>query len=91
MNVLPDGQCLKPGKIYFNDRRYECVGATGFLKSLEMLDVMLVLVPSLCHSQVSVRNVYIFPGIPSLLERAFNGLEHLFAGSGTTFHTREVR
>ncbi|XP_056142442.1 FAD synthase isoform X2 [Lampris incognitus] len=39
---------------------------------------------------VSVRNVYIFPGIPSLLERAFNGLECLFAGSGTTFHTREV-
>jgi hypothetical protein len=39
MNVLPDGQCLKPGKIYLNDRRYECVGATGF-KSLEMLDVM---------------------------------------------------
>ncbi|KAG5270864.1 hypothetical protein AALO_G00173170 [Alosa alosa] len=39
---------------------------------------------------VSVRNVYIFPGIPSLLERAFHGLSHLFAGSGTTFHTREV-
>uniref|UniRef100_A0A3P8ZXP4 FAD synthase n=1 Tax=Esox lucius TaxID=8010 RepID=A0A3P8ZXP4_ESOLU len=39
---------------------------------------------------VSVRNVYIFPGIPSLLERAFNSLEHLFAGSGTTFHSREV-
>ncbi|KAL0985251.1 hypothetical protein UPYG_G00154600 [Umbra pygmaea] len=39
---------------------------------------------------VSVRNVYIFPGIPSLLERAFNGLEHLFAGSGTTFHTHQV-
>ncbi|KAL2084200.1 hypothetical protein ACEWY4_019718 [Coilia grayii] len=39
---------------------------------------------------VSVRNVYIFPGIPSLLERAFTGLSHLFAGSGTTFHTREV-
>ncbi|KAL3980719.1 ephrin-A [Sarotherodon galilaeus] len=39
---------------------------------------------------VSVRNVYIFPGIPSLMEKAFNGLEHLFAGSGTTFHTREV-
>ncbi|XP_041708855.1 FAD synthase isoform X2 [Coregonus clupeaformis] len=42
------------------------------------------------QQEVSVRNVYIFPGIPSLLERAFNGLEHLFAGSGTTFHTREV-
>lgn len=41
-------------------------------------------------SQVSVRNVFIFPGIPSLMERAFSGLEHLFAGSGTTFHTREV-
>ncbi|XP_070691381.1 FAD synthase isoform X2 [Pempheris klunzingeri] len=39
---------------------------------------------------VSVRNVFIFPGIPSLMERAFNGLEHLFAGSGTTFHSREV-
>ncbi|XP_059909702.1 FAD synthase isoform X1 [Gadus macrocephalus] len=39
---------------------------------------------------VSVRNVYIFPGIPSLLERAFSGVEHLFAGSGTRFHTREV-
>ncbi|XP_051574734.1 FAD synthase isoform X1 [Myxocyprinus asiaticus] len=39
---------------------------------------------------VSVRNVYMFPGIPSLLERSFNGLTHLFSGSGTTFHTREV-
>ncbi|XP_040021352.2 FAD synthase [Gasterosteus aculeatus] len=39
---------------------------------------------------VSVRNVYIFPGVPSLMERAFNGLRHLFADSGTTFHTREV-
>ncbi|XP_051722710.1 FAD synthase isoform X2 [Ctenopharyngodon idella] len=39
---------------------------------------------------VSVRNVYIFPGIPSLLERSFNGLTHLFSGSGTIFHTREV-
>ncbi|XP_051576532.1 FAD synthase-like isoform X2 [Myxocyprinus asiaticus] len=39
---------------------------------------------------VSVRNVYMFPGIPSLLERSFNGLAHLFSGSGTTFHTREV-
>ncbi|XP_034553046.1 FAD synthase [Notolabrus celidotus] len=39
---------------------------------------------------VSVRNVFIFPGIPSLMERAFNGLEHLFASSGTTFHSREV-
>lgn len=39
---------------------------------------------------VSVRNVYMFPGIPSLLERSFNGLNHLFSGSGTTFHSREV-
>ncbi|XP_061838548.1 FAD synthase isoform X1 [Nerophis lumbriciformis] len=39
---------------------------------------------------VSVRNVYIFPGIPSLMEKAFNGLEHLFASSGSSFHTREV-
>lgn len=39
---------------------------------------------------VSVHNVYMFPGIPSLLERTFNGLTHLFSGSGITFHTREV-
>lgn len=39
---------------------------------------------------VSVRNVFVFPGVPSLMERSFTGLEHLFAGSGTTFHTREV-
>lgn len=39
---------------------------------------------------VSVRNVYMFPGIPTLLERAFNGLSHLFASPGTAFHTREV-
>ncbi|KAM6935477.1 FAD synthase [Lycodopsis pacificus] len=39
---------------------------------------------------VSVRNVYIFPGVPSLMERAFSGLEQVFAASGTTFHTREV-
>ncbi|XP_076594071.1 FAD synthase isoform X2 [Chaetodon auriga] len=39
---------------------------------------------------VSVRNVFIFPGIPSLMERAFSGLEHLFAGSGTRFHSHEV-
>ncbi|XP_059196225.1 FAD synthase isoform X2 [Centropristis striata] len=39
---------------------------------------------------VNVRNVYIFPGVPLLMERAFTGVEHLFAASGTTFHTREV-
>ncbi|XP_024124128.1 FAD synthase isoform X2 [Oryzias melastigma] len=39
---------------------------------------------------VSVRNVFVFPGIPALMERAFTGLEQLFATSGTTFHSREV-
>lgn len=39
---------------------------------------------------ISVRNVYMFPGIPTLLERAFNGLVHLFASPGTAFDTREV-
>lgn len=40
--------------------------------------------------QVSVRNVYVFPGTPSFMELAFTGLEHLFASSGATFHSREV-
>lgn len=44
----------------------------------------------LLYPLVSVRNVYIFPGSPTFMERAFAGLEQLFAGSGTTFHTREV-
>ncbi|KAG2463124.1 FAD synthase isoform X1 [Polypterus senegalus] len=39
---------------------------------------------------VSVRNVYIFPGIPSLLEKALNGLQHLFANTGTVFNFREI-
>ncbi|KAM9724535.1 FAD synthase isoform 2-T4 [Menidia menidia] len=39
---------------------------------------------------VSVRNVYVFPGIPALMERSFTGLEHLFSASGTRFHSREV-
>ncbi|XP_028986264.1 FAD synthase [Betta splendens] len=39
---------------------------------------------------ISVHNVYVFPGIPSSLETTFKGMEHLFAGSGTTFYTREV-
>ncbi|XP_016893387.2 FAD synthase isoform X2 [Cynoglossus semilaevis] len=39
---------------------------------------------------VSVRNVFVFPGIPSLMEKAFRGLEHLFTSSAITFHTREV-
>ncbi|XP_053536297.1 FAD synthase isoform X2 [Ictalurus punctatus] len=39
---------------------------------------------------ISVRNVYMFPGIPTLLERSFNGLVHVFARPGTAFHTREV-
>ncbi|XP_062848861.1 FAD synthase isoform X2 [Trichomycterus rosablanca] len=39
---------------------------------------------------VSVRNVFMFPGIPTLLERTFNGLGHLFASPGTAFHTRQV-
>ncbi|NWX16214.1 FLAD1 synthase, partial [Aegotheles bennettii] len=39
---------------------------------------------------VSVRNVYIFPGIPALLERALDGLAHLFRSERTRFHSRTV-
>ncbi|NXJ84479.1 FLAD1 synthase, partial [Trogon melanurus] len=39
---------------------------------------------------VSVRNVYIFPGIPALLERALDGLAHLFRSEATRFHSRSV-
>ncbi|XP_060111336.1 FAD synthase [Heteronotia binoei] len=39
---------------------------------------------------VSVRNVYIFPGIPSLMERAFEGLGHVFRNEETHFHYREI-
>ncbi|XP_026228438.1 FAD synthase isoform X1 [Anabas testudineus] len=45
---------------------------------------------ALRYPLVSVRNVYVFPGIPSSLERTFKGMEYLFAGSGTTFYTCEV-
>ncbi|XP_050183896.1 FAD synthase isoform X2 [Myiozetetes cayanensis] len=39
---------------------------------------------------VSVRNVYIFPGIPALMERALDGLAHLFRSERTRFHSRAV-
>ncbi|XP_030321028.1 FAD synthase [Calypte anna] len=39
---------------------------------------------------VSVRNVYIFPGIPALMERALDGLTHLFRSQRTRFHSRTI-
>ncbi|KAM5127390.1 FAD synthase isoform 1-T2 [Mantella aurantiaca] len=39
---------------------------------------------------ISVRNVYVFPGIPSLMERALEGLDHLFRNEKTRFYCREV-
>ncbi|KAM4690669.1 FAD synthase [Rhinophrynus dorsalis] len=39
---------------------------------------------------VSVRNVYVFPGIPSLMERALDGLDHLFRNEKTHFYCREI-
>ncbi|XP_033375654.1 FAD synthase isoform X2 [Parus major] len=39
---------------------------------------------------VSVRNVYIFPGIPALMERALDGLAHLFQSKQTHFHSRTI-
>ncbi|NXL54296.1 FLAD1 synthase, partial [Podilymbus podiceps] len=39
---------------------------------------------------VSVRNVYIFPGIPALMERALDGLAHLFRSHRTRFHFRAI-
>ncbi|XP_047905263.1 FAD synthase isoform X1 [Anser cygnoides] len=39
---------------------------------------------------VSVRNVYIFPGIPALMERALDGLSHLFRSEQTHFHSRAI-
>uniref|UniRef100_A0A8V5GXG8 Uncharacterized protein n=1 Tax=Melopsittacus undulatus TaxID=13146 RepID=A0A8V5GXG8_MELUD len=39
---------------------------------------------------VSVRNVYIFPGIPALMERALDGFAHLFRSEQTRFHSRAI-
>ncbi|NXJ16682.1 FLAD1 synthase, partial [Odontophorus gujanensis] len=39
---------------------------------------------------VSVRNVYIFPGIPALMERALDGLSHLFLSEQTRFYSRAI-
>ncbi|KAM4013449.1 FAD synthase isoform 1-T2 [Anomaloglossus baeobatrachus] len=39
---------------------------------------------------ISVRNVYVFPGIPSLMERALEGLDHLFRNDKTHFYCREI-
>ncbi|NXU09253.1 FLAD1 synthase, partial [Pardalotus punctatus] len=39
---------------------------------------------------VSVHNVYVFPGIPALMERALDGLAHLFRSEQTCFHSRTI-
>ncbi|XP_043425368.1 FAD synthase isoform X2 [Prionailurus bengalensis] len=39
---------------------------------------------------VSVRNVYLFPGIPELLRRVLEGLEGLFRNTAVQFHLREL-
>ncbi|XP_040267822.1 FAD synthase [Bufo bufo] len=39
---------------------------------------------------ISVRNVYVFPGIPSLMERALEGLDHLFRNNKTHFHCLQI-
>ncbi|XP_028566237.2 FAD synthase isoform X1 [Podarcis muralis] len=39
---------------------------------------------------ISVRNVYVFPGIPSLMRRALDGLGHLFRNEKTQFCSQEI-
>lgn len=39
---------------------------------------------------VSVRNVYMFPGVPSLLENSFTMLEYQFQNPEVSFHTDEL-
>nr|XP_014348395.1 PREDICTED: FAD synthase [Latimeria chalumnae] len=39
---------------------------------------------------INVRNVYIFPGIPLLMERALEGLDHLFRNERTQFVSKEI-
>ena len=39
---------------------------------------------------VSVRNVYLFPGIPELLPRVLEGLKGLFQNTAVQFHLREL-
>ncbi|XP_027727577.1 FAD synthase-like isoform X1 [Vombatus ursinus] len=39
---------------------------------------------------VSVRNVYLFPGIPELQQRVLGGLSDLFRNEGMQFHLREL-
>lgn len=39
---------------------------------------------------VSVRNVYLFPGIPELLRRVLEGLKELFQNTAVQFHSREL-
>lgn len=39
---------------------------------------------------VSVRNVYVFPGVPALLTRALEGLSHLFHNEKTQFRSQDI-
>ena len=39
---------------------------------------------------MKVHNVYVFPGVPKLMERAFNMLDDLFRNPSAQFHVQEV-
>lgn len=43
------------------------------------------------YPNISIKNVYIFPGVPPLLEKSFTMLcEDLFGGAGTKFHKSDL-
>lgn len=45
---------------------------------------------SMKYPLISVRNVYLFPGIPFLLQRALDGLDHLFRNEQVQFFSRDI-
>ncbi|XP_030844731.1 FAD synthase [Strongylocentrotus purpuratus] len=93
--IVPHPELVKLCKDYF-----------GANSSLDSPQLKMALVPKsstltfgtnlktgqkMLYPIISVKNVYIFPGIPKLLEGAFLSLkEKLFQGSPVHFHLREI-
>ncbi len=72
--------CAVHGEAVVEASVAELMSVFGDLDQHGHWDATLVDAGDLWFPVVIVENVYIFPGIPSLLERAFTGLSHLFAG-----------
>lgn len=80
---LPEGEAAKPSHPAYKMASIPDGAVLHYLR--DESDVLVCKFPL-----VSLKNVYMFPGIPAYLERDFHYLEKLFYSPDTKFHVRDI-